>query len=186
MKTRPFPSTATLLGAACLTLVNPASAAEFFLRAAPITNTMPDGVRVAQWGFARDSSFGARDGAVTVPGPVLIVPPADNVLTLRLDNDLPEPISIVINGQFPTNAPVPVRHPGGRVRQSLRPTHFRRSGQDQPASSAGLLQPHGQAHSSAPAPVGLSGCRPESGSAVPPAKVQPFQPPVAVLCHARA
>ncbi len=121
MKTRPL-STAALLGAACLTLANPASAAEYFLRAAPVTNTMPDGVSVIQWGFARDTAFGVRDGAVTIPGPVLTVPPGDNVLTIRLDNDLPEPISIVINGQFPTNAPMPVRHNDGRVRSFTHET----------------------------------------------------------------
>ena len=98
-------------------------AAEFFLRAAAVTNTMPDGTNVVQWGFARDSAFGARDGAVTVPGPILLVLPGDNVLTIRLDNDLPEPISIVINGQFTTSAaPAPVRHPDGRVRSFTHET----------------------------------------------------------------
>ena len=114
---------AALLGAACLAAPNLTRAAEFFLRAGAVTNTMPDGAQVVQWGFARDSAFGALDGAITVPGPVLLVPPNDPILTIRLDNDLPEPISIVINGQFSTNStPAPVRNPDGRVRSFVQET----------------------------------------------------------------
>ena len=111
----PFLHSTLLLGA-LLALTPPARAAEFFLRAAAITTTMPDGAQVVQWGFARDSAFGRGDGTVTVPGPVLTVAPGDSVLTIRLDNRLPEPISLVINGQFSTSpAPAPVRQ-GVRVR----------------------------------------------------------------------
>lgn len=90
--------------------------AEFFLRAAPVTNTLPNnGGQVLQWGFARDSAFGARDGAVSVPGPTLTVPPGDTTLTIHLDNDLPEPVSIVIPGQPPAAGQTPVRNGAGRI-----------------------------------------------------------------------
>ncbi|NJM83537.1 MAG: hypothetical protein HC844_14620 [Tabrizicola sp.] len=35
-------------------------------------------------------AFGARDGAVTVPGPMIVVPHNDTTLTIHLDNDLPD------------------------------------------------------------------------------------------------
>ncbi len=90
--------------------------AEFFLRAAPVTNALPNnGGRMAQWGFARDTGFASRDGAVTVPGPVLTVPPGDTVLTIHLDNDLPEPVSLVIPGQPLATGQAPVRNGAGRA-----------------------------------------------------------------------
>ncbi len=93
-----------------------AQGAEFFLRAAAVTNTLPNnGGQVLQWGFARDSAFGARDGAVTVPGPALAVPPGDTTLTIHLDNDLPEKVSIVIPGQAPAVGQAPVRNAAGRI-----------------------------------------------------------------------
>jgi len=49
---------------------------EFFLRAQTTTVTMPDGVVVPVWAFARDTAFGAHDGTLSVPGPMLTVPPA--------------------------------------------------------------------------------------------------------------
>ena len=78
----------TVLLCAGLLLAGGTRGAEFFLRAAAITNTMPDGTNVVQWGFARDTSFGAHDGVVTVPGPLLVVPPGDTTLTIHLENDL--------------------------------------------------------------------------------------------------
>ncbi len=92
-----------------------AEGAEFYLRAAPITNAWPQNGSVVRWGFARDSAFGARDGAATVPGPPLVVPAGDSTLVIRLDNDLPEPVSIVIPGQAPAAGQAPVRRPDGRV-----------------------------------------------------------------------
>jgi hypothetical protein len=49
-----------------------------------------------------------------VPGPLLTVPPGDPVLTINLQNKLPEPTSIVIPGQIAAMAPV--RNADGRVR----------------------------------------------------------------------
>jgi hypothetical protein len=54
----------------------PGFAVEYFLRADVTTKTMPDGNVIPMWGFALDSAFGALDGNVTVPGPLLTVPPA--------------------------------------------------------------------------------------------------------------
>lgn len=93
-----------------------AHGAEFFLRAAAVTNTL-DATQgaIVQWGFARDSAFGARDGAVTIPGPTLTVPPGDASLIINLDNDLAEPVSIVIQGMAVAVGQAPVRNADGRV-----------------------------------------------------------------------
>jgi len=93
-----------------------AAAAEFFLRAAVLTNSLPNaGGQITYWGFARDTAFGSKDGAVTVPGPALVVPAGDTTLTIHLDNDLSEPVSIVIPGQPPATGQAPVRNAAGRV-----------------------------------------------------------------------
>jgi len=93
----------------------PASAlgVTFNLRADTTTKTMPDGRMVPMWGFALDSSFGAEDGTVTAPGPVLTVPVPDSTLRINLDNNLSVPVSIVIPGQ--TAEMTPVRNSDGRV-----------------------------------------------------------------------
>ena len=92
--------------------------AEYWLRAETLTKTMPDGAVITMWGFAgcTDGTFASCTPA-TVPGPALIVPPADTALTIHLRNNLTgpyvEPVSIVIPGQ--TFTPTPVRI-AGRVR----------------------------------------------------------------------
>ncbi len=83
------------------------------LRAEATSMTMPDGRVVPMWGFAQDSRFGAMDGTVTVPGPELKLCDKVNTLMVMLDNNLPVPTSIVINGQQSTMTPV--RLPNGRV-----------------------------------------------------------------------
>lgn len=103
---------------ACLTGAAPG--AVFNLRAGATTMTMPDGAVVPMWGFAQDSSPGAGDGAVRVPGPALVVPPGDQTLTINLQNTLPEPVSIVIPGQVA--AMTPVRNQDGRVRSFTHET----------------------------------------------------------------
>lgn len=104
------------VAAVCLSslLAGGAGAAVFNIRAAASTKTMPDGRVVPVWGFAKDSAPGAGDGAVSVPGPVLVVPPGDSALTINLQNTLPEPVSIVIPGQV--TSMMPARNPDGRVR----------------------------------------------------------------------
>ncbi len=89
---------------------------EFYLRADTTTKIMPDGQMIAMWGFALDSAFGAGDGDVNVPGPVLTVPPGDPNLTIHLDNNLSVPVSIVIPGQIATMTPVKFTDNQGRQR----------------------------------------------------------------------
>lgn len=99
-----------------LASVAAAPGAEFFLRATAVTNALPyNQGPIVQWGFAQDSGFGARDGIVTVPGPTLTIPPGDTSLIVNLDNDLAEPVSIVIQGLAPAAGQAPVRNVEGRV-----------------------------------------------------------------------
>jgi FtsP/CotA-like multicopper oxidase with cupredoxin domain len=90
-------------------------AAEFYLRADVTTKTMPDGAVIPMWGFALDTAFGADDGTVTVPGPILTVPPGDNTLIIHLKNNLTPartglpmgcPVCLVIPGQVAPMTPV--------------------------------------------------------------------------------
>jgi FtsP/CotA-like multicopper oxidase with cupredoxin domain len=84
---------------------------------------MPDGRQVAVWGFAKDSSAGAGDGVVTVPGPQLNVAAGES-LTIHLSNSLPEPASIVVPGQYNYDSLDPAFHGSGpyegRVRSLTR------------------------------------------------------------------
>jgi len=100
----------------------PSFSVEYFLRAERIVKTVPDsnGVAIPMWGFAMDSSFGAEDGTVAVPGPLLTVPVGDSTLTIHLDNNLSVPTSVVINGQSATMTPV--RNPDGRIRSFTHET----------------------------------------------------------------
>jgi len=99
-----------------LAAANTATAAEYFLRADTTTKLMPDGASVTMWGFAQDSSFGAEDGTVTVPGPVLVVPVGDPNLTIHMDNNLSVPVSMVIHGLVTTMKPVKFTDGQGRQR----------------------------------------------------------------------
>ncbi|MEI6808354.1 MAG: FG-GAP-like repeat-containing protein [bacterium] len=98
-----------MLWAGCLMASTIAQGADVYLRTGVITNAMPDGSNVVMWGFSRDSSDADDDGAVTVPGPELVVTHADSSLTIHLDNRLPVPVSIVIPGLVGSSGPVPVR-----------------------------------------------------------------------------
>lgn len=95
-----------------------APAAEFYLRADSNLLVMPDNTVVTIWGFAldTDSNFATVDGAVTSPGAMLTVPPADATLTIRLKNNLPEPVSLVIPGQIAALTPVFFTDDQGRRR----------------------------------------------------------------------
>lgn len=68
-----------------------ATAAVYNLRAGTTPVTLPDGTQTTMWGYGL---VGAP--AVTVPGPVLDVPPGDTTLTINLTNELTVPVSIVI------------------------------------------------------------------------------------------
>jgi FtsP/CotA-like multicopper oxidase with cupredoxin domain len=95
-------------------------AIEYNLRADYTTKTMPDSNIIPMWGFAIDSNFGALDGQVTVPGPLLTVPVGDPNLIIHLDNNLNVPVSIVIDGQ--NTVMIPARNPDGRVRSFTHET----------------------------------------------------------------
>ncbi len=94
----------------CLTIVSilaspflsrVSAAAEFWLRADTTSMTMPDGVVVPMWGYAEDldQNFTTVDGAVSAPGPGIVVPPGDTTLIIHLQNNLPVPSSLMIAGQ---------------------------------------------------------------------------------------
>ena len=108
--------------AGLIAAATPALGVEYWLRADTVNVTMPEGVTVPMWGYAlTDSTF--VPGAATVPGPVLTVPPGDPVLTIHLQNNLPQPTSIVIPGQTAAMTPVwndgtsgPRPSPAARVR----------------------------------------------------------------------
>jgi len=82
------------------------------LRVGSFQRKMPDGEEVTLWGYAV-LSFDAGDGLggiegdkeLSVPGPRLTVAPRQG-LTVRLQNELPVPVSILIPGQvLPLAAP---------------------------------------------------------------------------------
>lgn len=107
------------LGAGLLALAGgllpaaPAQAAEYWLRAAPTSVTMPDPaggatpIQVPMWGYAScTDATAATCGPVSVPGPALVVPAADSTLIVHLQNGLTTPTSLVINGLIKPMAPV--------------------------------------------------------------------------------
>jgi FtsP/CotA-like multicopper oxidase with cupredoxin domain len=101
-----------------LTMAGTLPGAVYYLRADTITKVMPDGQPVVMWGFAADSAFGAEDGQVTVPGPLLTVPPNHRQLVIVMDNNLPVPVSVVIPGQITKTTPV--KFTDGEGRQRIR------------------------------------------------------------------
>lgn len=102
---------ATLLGIATLLAAlaaAPAAAHTVYLRAAPFTATMPDGVTpVPMWGYAIGNSAEEANAATPAsPGPAITVPAGDNSLTVILINALPVPTSFVLHGQNTRMTPV--------------------------------------------------------------------------------
>lgn len=91
------------------------------LRADILQVTKGDGkAPTTMWAFALESKFGATRSKLKVPGPLITIPPQITTLVVRLDNNLPEPTSIVINGQ--SGDMTPVRNPDGRVRSFTKET----------------------------------------------------------------
>lgn len=123
MKTT-FPSIGRIAQALALaglvSFVPAASAIEYWLRAEPLTVSMPGSVNVPMWGYALDgTSCTAVPPATcqaTVPGPALTVPVGDTLLTIHLKNDLPASTSIVIPGQITNMVPVKFTDSTGRQR----------------------------------------------------------------------
>ena len=74
-----------------------ASAANVNLFAGTKIITMPDGQDITMWGF------GLAPGSITIPGPQITITPGDTTLTINLTNNLPEPVSLIINGQKETS-----------------------------------------------------------------------------------
>ena len=84
-----------LLAATLAVAAGNASAEIYDLCASASTKTMPDGSTIPIWGYAfNDPTTGCGD--VQMPGPRLTV--TDGTLTINLQNNLPEPTSIVIPG----------------------------------------------------------------------------------------
>jgi hypothetical protein len=68
------------------------NAADFYLKAAPMTKTMPaGGPTITMWGYVLcDATFTPLPGqAVQSPGPRLVVPPGDAALNIHVFNGLP-------------------------------------------------------------------------------------------------
>ncbi len=78
-----------------------AGATEFWLRAETTSQSMPDGRVVPMWGFALDAdhNFTTFDGAVTIPGPALAIPPGEDLIVHLFNRNVPEGISLIIPGQ---------------------------------------------------------------------------------------
>lgn len=108
MNTKPSAlGVATLAVAAALLVPTQASAVEYHLRAEPVTIPDPNGgPAIPMWGYALCTASWASCAPATVPGPALTVPVGDDVLTVRLANNLPAPTSLVINGLLKPMAPV--------------------------------------------------------------------------------
>lgn len=107
MSTHPFkPGFLALALAAALLPASQAFAAEYWLRAAATSVGMPnpDGsavpVLVPMWGYQMCTGFAGADscGPTSVPGPALTLLADDTTLTVHLQNDLPVPTSLVVNG----------------------------------------------------------------------------------------
>jgi FtsP/CotA-like multicopper oxidase with cupredoxin domain len=82
-------------------MASPSFAATYNLTAGTGNLALPGPTNVPVWGFACASTdvVGATCvNVVTVPGPVLVVPPGGD-LTINLTNNLPEAVSILIPGQ---------------------------------------------------------------------------------------
>jgi FtsP/CotA-like multicopper oxidase with cupredoxin domain len=113
------------------------AATDIYLRAQAFTKTMPDGVVVTMWGFAKDSSFGSGDGVLSSPGPLLTIPAGNPDVVIHLDNNLPVPISLVIPGFVEVGGMTPVRS-GGRI---VSFTHETAPGNTTPGNYAFVLRP---------------------------------------------
>lgn len=103
---------ALLAAAATILAARSSSAIVYDLTADETVVSMADGTNVTMW------AFGLAGDPVTVPGPLLEVPPGDATLTINLTNNLAVPISLFIPGQ--AAASVPVKFVDGQGRQRAR------------------------------------------------------------------
>jgi hypothetical protein len=87
------------LGLIGIALAAPAAAITVYVRAAPYTETMPDGTTVTMWGYrVGPTRANALNNAPVSPGAAIRVPDNDTTLTVRLINSLPVPTSFVLHG----------------------------------------------------------------------------------------
>jgi len=101
-----------------------AQAADVYLRAESFTKALPTNAAgtatqdVTMWGYSSctDASF-ATCSAPASPGPEITVPPGDTSLTIHLQNNLPEPTSVMIPGQ--NKAMTPRSRADGQGRQRV-------------------------------------------------------------------
>lgn len=137
--------------------------AKYFLRADTTTKTMPDGQQIVMWGFALDSAFGAKDGVVTVPGPRLTVPARQRRVIIKLDNNLPVPVSLVIPGQITKVTPTTFTDDRGRER-IMSFTHETKPNNTKPVVykwkniKPGTYLYHSGTHPAVQVQMGLYGC----------------------------
>jgi FtsP/CotA-like multicopper oxidase with cupredoxin domain len=97
-----------LWGASAFAAIQGLTGTSFNLTAKADYISEPDGVYLYFWGFADSST-----GQAQFPGPTLIVPVGATV-SIHLENQLPEPVSLIFPGlEGPTT---PVYDPSGRLR----------------------------------------------------------------------
>jgi hypothetical protein len=96
----------SVLCSAALMGVGNAFALDVVLRAEKFAKILPDGLTVAMWGYALDSSATTPDGVLSSPGPVITLPAGDPVLNVMLINKLAVPTSLVLPGQNAAMTPV--------------------------------------------------------------------------------
>lgn len=89
-----------LISLFCLLATGSAWAATYNLRATTGTVKMPNEEVITIWGFADCGADSAcvSNPTATLPGPVLNVPPGED-LYINLKNDLDEPVSFIVAGQ---------------------------------------------------------------------------------------
>lgn len=119
--TKTIPFHVALLAAFLLLFFAPGQSAalDVYMSARQFTKTMPDGAGVVMWGFATDADSDlTTDGgeAASSPGPMITVPPGDDVLNIHLRNDLGVPVSLVIPALPSRLDPVRFIDPAGRQR----------------------------------------------------------------------
>jgi len=87
-----------------------------------VTKLMPDGVQVTMWGYGLDTGalVDPQCSAATVPGPELVVPVGDALLTVSLRNTLPDSVSITIPGLATSTPVAPVFTGVGTANQRVR------------------------------------------------------------------
>jgi Bacterial Ig domain/Multicopper oxidase len=147
-----------IAAATWLGLDSQAAVTNVFLRAGVTTNTMPDGRAVVMWGFAREDSAAGTSGVISVPGPAIQLPPGNWDLSVSVNNQLPEAVSVMIPNQTGIMGD-PVRDPvSGRIRSFTHETAPGAVGvYEFPGLKAGTFLYHSATHPAVQVPMGLFG-----------------------------